>query len=201
MVGGHHGHGAALAEVFENGHGQRRAFVGLGAGANFIQQHQIVWPHHFRHGLDVRHVGGKGAEVRLNGLLVADVRQHAPEQRQLDFVGGHGNSRLRHQHHDAQRFQGDGFAAGVGPADDHQRFGRLEFQAKVDKPRDCPLCRANCRSGWRNSVQTNCPLRADLRNAAVKLSAEFPLGEGPVDFAQNVRRARPGLRGVLAACG
>ena len=47
MVGSHHGHGAALAEVFENRHGQRRAFVGFGAGANFVQQHQIVRTHHF----------------------------------------------------------------------------------------------------------------------------------------------------------
>ena len=125
MVGGDHGHGAALAKVFKNGHGQRRAFVGFGAGANLIQQHQIVWPHHFRHGLDVGHVRGKGAEVGLNGLLVADVRQHAPEQRQLDFLGGHGDSRLRHQRHDAQRFQGDGLAAGIRSADDHHCFWRI----------------------------------------------------------------------------
>ena len=39
------------------------------------------------------------------------------------------------------------------------------------------------------SVQTNCPFWPDLRNEAVKLSAELALGKGPVDFSQNVRYA------------
>ena len=62
-------------------------------------------------------MGGEGAEVFLNGLVVADIRQHLLEERELGFGRGHGKAGLRHQAEQPDGLEGDGFAAGIGAAD------------------------------------------------------------------------------------
>ena len=61
---------------------------------------------------------GKRGEVRGDGLLVANVHQHAVENRQERALRRHGNSRLRGQRCHSHGFQRHGFSAGVRAADD-----------------------------------------------------------------------------------
>ncbi len=63
-------------------------------------------------------MGGEAGEVALDGLRVADVGVDAGEEGELCFFGGDGDSGLRHEGEQAEGFERDGFAAGVGAADD-----------------------------------------------------------------------------------
>ena len=83
--------------MLHDGHAQRAAFFGIGGRAQFVQQHQRIGRHVERHLADVRDVRGKRAEVFLDGLVVADIRQHLLEDRKLGFRRGHRQARLRHQ--------------------------------------------------------------------------------------------------------
>ena len=68
--------------------------------------------------VDVGDVRGERREVLLDRLVVADVGEDCVEDGQLGAIGRHGNSRLRHQSQQAHGLERDGFAAGVGAADD-----------------------------------------------------------------------------------
>ena len=56
--------------------------------------------------------------------MVADVGQHLIEQRKLGFERGNRQPGVGHQREQADGFERDGFAAGVGAAD-QQRAHRL----------------------------------------------------------------------------
>ena len=68
-----------LAEVVKNGHSQCRSFARIGARSEFVQQHQGVVIGDAHNGLNISYVGGECAEILLNRLLVADIREDAIE--------------------------------------------------------------------------------------------------------------------------
>ncbi len=72
-------------------------------------------------------MGGEGGEILLDGLIVADVGEHGVEDGELGSVGRDGDSGLRHEGEEADGFQGDGFAAGVGAGDDQLAGFAFEF--------------------------------------------------------------------------
>ena len=61
---------------------------------------------------------GEGGEFRLNGLRVADVGEKCSEDRKARRSCGYGQACLGHHGEQRRGFEGDGFAAGVGAADD-----------------------------------------------------------------------------------
>ena len=185
VVRGHQRHGAALAKVLENGHGQRRAFVRLRAGPQLIHQHHVLFARHLRHPLNVLDVRRKRAQVGFDGLLVADIRQHAPENRQLELGRRHGDARLRHQHGASQCFQGYGLSAGVRPADDHHDLGRLEFDAQRHGTFSLRAQRL-LEQRMPGILQREGALGAEFGDAGVVLAGKFRLGKGEVQFAQNL---------------
>ena len=65
----------------------------------------------------------------LDRLVVADVGEDGVEDGKLRAVGGNGDSGLRHQREQADGFQGDRFAAGVGAGDDELAALAFEFEA------------------------------------------------------------------------
>ncbi len=81
-----------------------------------------------QHGFQIQHVGRERGQVRGDGLLVADVHEHAIEQRQDGALRGDGDSRLCGKRGDACGLQRDGLAAGVGAADDQQALGTSQRQ-------------------------------------------------------------------------
>ncbi len=75
-------HGAALAEVVDDGHAERAALDRVGAVAHFVEQHQRRQLQRRVHGDDAGDVPGERAQVGRDRLLVADVGKHAAEHRQ-----------------------------------------------------------------------------------------------------------------------
>ena len=82
VMGGHHGRDTTLHQAGKDGLGEGGTLQGVGAGAQLIEQHQAIG----RHGLedldDVAHVRAEGGERLLDALLIADIREHALEDRE-----------------------------------------------------------------------------------------------------------------------
>ena len=57
---------AGHPEMLHNGDAQRAALLGVGGGAQFVQQHQRVRRHVERHFANIGDVSGKRAEVFLD---------------------------------------------------------------------------------------------------------------------------------------
>ncbi len=117
MVGRDHDHASGFAKVLGDGNGECGAFFGIGRGTQFVEQHQGIRGRRARDEVDVRDMRGKRREILLDRLIVADVGENGVENRQVGAIRRDGNAGLRHQREQAQRFQGDGFAAGVGAGD------------------------------------------------------------------------------------
>ena len=77
-------------------------------------------------------MGGEGGEILLDRLIVADVGEDGVEDGEFGAIGGNGDSGLRHQGEEADGFQGDGFAAGVGAGDDELAARAFEFDGDWD---------------------------------------------------------------------
>ena len=126
---GNHGEGAGAAEVVHNGNPERAAFLGIGGGAQFIQEHQRVGGHIERHFADVRDVRGKRAEVFLDRLVIANIGQHLLENREFGRGCWYRQCRLRHQAEQTDRLERYRLAAGIGAADEQRAPIAGQFQA------------------------------------------------------------------------
>ena len=118
VVRGRERQAAALAEFIEQGDGKRRALFRSRARAQLIHEHERAGRGGFEHGAHVEHVRGKCGEIGGDGLLVANVHENAIDERKARRLRGDGNAGLRGEHGEADRFERDGLAAGVRPADD-----------------------------------------------------------------------------------
>src|SRR5260370_42473400 len=96
---------------------QRSAFFGIGCRTEFVEQDERVRSRCPRDEIDVRNMRRKRREILLDRLIVADVGENGVENRHVGAIGEDGNSRLRHQSEQAEGFESDGFAAGVGSGD------------------------------------------------------------------------------------
>ena len=123
VMGGDDGHAADAAEMAGDGDGEGGAFFGIGGGAEFVEQDERMRGRGAGDEIDVGDVGGEGGEILLDGLVVADVGEDGVEDGELGAVGGDGDAGLGHQGEQADGFQGDGFAAGVGAGDDELAAG------------------------------------------------------------------------------
>ena len=120
MGGGRHktAHGP---DGLDNGGGQRRALHRVGARAQLVEENEGAVVRLLQNGDDVHHVGGEGGQGLVDGLLVADVRHdHGAHLDGGAVSGGDMQAALSHKSQQAQRFQGDGLAAGVGAGDDQR---------------------------------------------------------------------------------
>ena len=105
--------------MLDDGNGQGRALNGVGAGAQLIKQNQAVPVRLLQNGDNGLHVGGERGQALLNALLVADVRQHPLVHGHLAAIPHRDmQAALGHQSQQAQSFQGNRLAAGVGAGDD-----------------------------------------------------------------------------------
>ena len=94
---------------------QCRAFGGVGAGAEFIQQYHAFIRRLVNNAADIGDMPAEGGERLFNTLLIADIDENTVEDRnQALFRGRNGNAGQRHQAEQADGFQCDGFATGIG---------------------------------------------------------------------------------------
>ena len=117
-------------KIRRHGHGQRRALLGIGGRAQFIQQHQRALAGQPRKPVQIRDVRGKCRERGFDRLCIADVGQERREHRKVRGRGRHRNPRLCHHRQKRRRLQRYGFAAGIRPADDQLPLvgGQLQVQ-------------------------------------------------------------------------
>ena len=128
MVRGGDGERAARAKLFEQRDGESRAFLGSCAGAHFVHENQRTVRGDIQHGFQIDDVRGKCGKVGGDGLFVADIGEHVIEDGQLGAFCGDRNTGLRRKRGEADGFQRDGLAAGVGSADDHYGFVATECE-------------------------------------------------------------------------
>ena len=108
-------------------------------------------------------MGGEGGQRLLDGLLVADVRQHLPEDGNgAAVVRRNVQAALRHQCQKADGLERDGLAAGVWAGDDERVKIRSEPQRDGND-----LLAVDERMARPHELQTG--VRADLRLHAVHL--------------------------------
>ena len=117
------------AKLLEQRNRERCALFRRGTRAHFVHQNQRPLRRDFQHGLQIQHVRRKCGKVGGDGLLVADINQHAVEHRHLGALRRHRNSRLRGKRRESHRFQRNRFAACVRPADNHHRLVAAQREA------------------------------------------------------------------------
>ena len=121
-------HRAALGERLEDGLGQRGSVVGVGARAQFVEQHERAAIHPLQHVAELLDERGEGREVLGHALVVAHDGEDLGEDGQArPRARGHVTARLRHQGEQAQGLERDRLAARVGAGDDEQRAIRVDL--------------------------------------------------------------------------
>ena len=125
-------HAPAVEKVAGDGDGQSGAFFGIGGGAEFVEQDQGLCAGEAREAIEVGDVRGEGGERGFNGLRVADVGQKRGEDGKTGGGGGDGQASLGHHGQQGRGLEGDGFAAGVGTADDELAGVGGEFESERD---------------------------------------------------------------------
>ena len=130
VVRGDDADACGTAEVVGDGHRQRGALFGIGGRAQLVQQNQRLRGRLVRDEIDVGNMRRKRRKVLLDGLVVANVGEHAIEDGHLGALGGKRNTRLRHQRQQPDRLERHGFAAGVGAADDQLTMLGVEFDGQ-----------------------------------------------------------------------
>jgi len=114
-------------QVQQDGARQGRAFLRVGAGAKFVQQHQRFGARAFKDAHDVGDMPGESGEGLLDGLLIADISKYVVKEAQLGTrLRGDVQPGLRHHHHQPHCFQGHGLAAGIGTGDDQGEGSRVK---------------------------------------------------------------------------
>ena len=88
---------AGCAEMVHHRHTQRSALFRIGGGAQLVQQHEGIRRHVQNHFPNARDMRRKCAQAFLDGLVVADIRQHLLEYRQLRLLAWNRQPGLRHQ--------------------------------------------------------------------------------------------------------
>ena len=133
---------AATTEALYDGRAERAALRGIGPRADFVQQDERRQRESLVHLDDVRDVAREGGQAVGDGLVVADVREHRPEDAHSRAPGGrHVQAGLGHQDQQPGRLQGDGLAAGVRPRHDEGAGRRSDGDVDGHRARGLRLAR------------------------------------------------------------
>ena len=126
----------ALGQGLQRRLGESRALVGIGAGAELVQQNERAVVHLLEDFLELLDEGGEGREVLGHALIVADDGEDGAQQGQpRALAGGHVQAGLRHETEKPEGLEGDGLAAGIGPRDHEERRGLADLDVhRNDRP-------------------------------------------------------------------
>ena len=118
-MGGDDGGCPLHLEVFRHRLGQGRPFHGVRAGAQFVQQYQVLFPHRGQERNELGNVAGEGGQVILDALFITDDGVNMVVHRKAGALSRRNEeARLVHEGKKARRLDGDGLAAGVGAGND-----------------------------------------------------------------------------------
>ena len=171
---------AALAAELDERIGERRTLGRVRARAQLVKQHERVAVTVGNDVDDILHVGGEGGQRLLDGLLVADVRQHLPEDGDgAAVVRRNVQAALRHQCQKADGLERDGLAAGVWAGDDE----RVEIRAEPQRDGN-DLLAVDERMAGPDQLQTG--VRANFRLHAVHLVRQARAGEDAVELHEHL---------------
>ena len=170
---------AQLQELLEDGHGERRALLRVGARAELIEEHEVVLLDFLQDAHDVGHVRGEGREALLDALLVADVGVDV----RIDGDDGVRRrrqvaARLREQDHRAERLHADRLAARVRAG--NQQHAVVLADADVNR-HDLVLRD----EGMARLLEVRAALAAQLGAIRRHVLGELCLGKGEVDRAED----------------
>ena len=170
-------------EMAEHGLGQGGALGGIRAGAQLVKEHQVLFGDGLKDADDIGHMGREGREALFDGLLVADIGVHLPEQGDLAAVGGGDvQAALGHQRQKADGLEGDGLAAGVG-AGDHEGpepVADPEIEGHHALPVD---------QGMAGPHKAHLPVRADLGAHCLHVFGKGGFGEDEIQFGEDLQIA------------
>ena len=116
-MSGHHARAPRFQKIGNDGFGKRLSFVGIGAAAQFIDEHQAVSVGFADNFHDIGDVRRKGGKIFLNALRIAHVAVNFFEYG--DFRAFCGNEKATHRHQAEQpyHFQRHRLAARIRTAD------------------------------------------------------------------------------------
>ena len=132
VVAGRDHAGVMGAQVVQKRPRQRRPFAGVGARADFVQQHQRIAAQVAQNTDNVCDMARKRGQRLLQALLVADVRKHLVEDIHLGPRRWHMQAALGHQCQQPGRLETHGFAAGVRSRN-QKNFIRARAQLNVNR--------------------------------------------------------------------
>ncbi len=147
-------------------------------------------------------VGGKRREILLDGLRVANVGEDGVADGKVGALGGDGDSGLSHEGEQAHGFERDGFAAGVGSADDELALGAIHLKGERDN-RAATRAQVALHDGMAGIDEDKrvCAVVGEKFDAgALILLSEAGLGELQLEFAEDFDGGEDGL-GLLAEAG
>ena len=122
---------AALAQRFEHRHGEGRSFVGIGAGADLVEEGEISAIRVRERRDDVAQMGREGGERLGDRLLVADVGEDLRDDRHsTSWSGGDLQAACGHHREQTDGLEGDRLTAGVRAGDD--KDGDVAAEPNVD---------------------------------------------------------------------
>ena len=168
-----------------DGDGEGGAFFRVGGGAELVEQDEGACVGEAGEAVEVDDVGGEGGELGLDGLGVADVGEEGGEDGEAGCGGGDGQAGLGHHGEQGGGFEGDGFAAGVGAADDELAGfgGELEGE-RDDRP---PVARRWLLEQRVAGGVEGEPVGRDGGGHAVVVAGEAGAGEEAVDEGEDAR--------------
>ena len=118
VMGSGHYHGAGVAQVGQQGNGEGGTFFGVGGGTEFVNEDEGAVGGDIHDALQVADVAAESGQGFKDALLVADVGVDAVKEGQVGVLGGQLEAGVGHHRQQADGFEGDGFAAGVGAGDE-----------------------------------------------------------------------------------
>ena len=181
-----------------NGHGERRAFLGISGRTQFIEQDQRLGGCSARNKIDIGNVGGKGRKILLDRLIVANIREDRIKHRHLGAISGNWNPRLRHQRQQAHGFQCHRFSARVRTGD--YQLAPLTFELHAGRNhRDALQLQIALQQRMAGIAQNHPPrcLCTQLHGHAVVFFGEARFGELQFQLTEHVGRHQDPL-GLLA---
>ena len=132
VVGREHGGDAAGPHVVEDGGRQGGALGRVRAGAELVEEDQVMLPGVTEDVDDILHVAGEGGQGFFNRLGIADVGKDFSEYGQACSACRHKEAGLGHDSQQTQGLQRHGLAAGVGTGDDQDPVVAADFNVNGD---------------------------------------------------------------------
>ena len=183
-MGGSETECAGFAKFVEHGNAQCPALLRIGSTAEFIKDDEAVGSDAFEHLLDVQEVARKTAQTFGDGLLVAYIGKDVVQKREFGFRARNRDSGVGHDGEQAGGLHRDGFAAGIGTADEEAAPGLVQIEG--DGNDLFTELAEECFEQWMTGIAQNqfAWTGTKARDDGVVIAGEGGFGEDKVKFGE-----------------